>query len=71
MHDKFFIIYNHIDVISHVNNSNSNNNPNKSVKTFDCKTLYTKILHNKLNEAMELFVRGVFGYNKNKYILFI
>ena len=45
---KFFIIYNHIDVISHMNNSNSNNNPNKSIKTFDFKTLYTKIPHNKL-----------------------
>ena len=32
MHNKFFIIYNHIDVISHMNNSNSNNNPNKSYK---------------------------------------
>ena len=51
-----------------MNNSNSNNNPNKSIKTFDFKTLYTKIPHNKLKEAMELFVRDVFGYNKNKYI---
>ena len=56
MHNKFFIIYNHIDVISHMNNSNSNNNPNKSIKTFDCKTIYTKIPHNKLKEAMELFL---------------
>ena len=32
MHNKFFIIYNHIYVISHMNNSNSNNNPNKSIK---------------------------------------
>ena len=31
MHNKFFIIYNHIDVISHKNNSNSNNNPNESI----------------------------------------
>ena len=44
-------------MLSHMNNSNSNNNPNKSIKTFDFKTLYTKIPHNKLKEAMELFVR--------------
>ena len=68
MHNKFFIIYNYIDIISHMNNSNSNNNPNKSIKTFDFKTLYTTIPHNKLKEAMELFVRDVFGYNKNIYI---
>ena len=55
-------------VLSHMNNYNSNNNPNKSIKTFDFKTLYTKIPHNKLKEAMELFVRDVFGYNKKKYI---
>ena len=51
-----------------MNNSNSNNNPNKSIKTSDFKTLYTKISHNKYKEAMELFVTDVFGYNKNKYI---
>ena len=51
-----------------MNNSNSNNNPNKSIKTSDFKTLYTKIPHNKLKEAIELFVRAVFGYNNNKYI---
>ena len=51
-------------VLSHI----SNNNPNKRIKTFDFKTLYTKIPHNKLKEAMELFVRDVFGYNKNKDI---
>ena len=53
-------------MLSHKNNSNSNNT-DKSRKTFDFKTLYTKIPHNKLKEAMELFVRDVFGYNKNKY----
>ena len=56
MHNKFFIIYNHIDIISHMNNSNSNNNPNKSIKTFDFKKLYTKIPYNKLKEAIELVV---------------
>ena len=50
-------------MLSHMNNSNSNNNPNKSIKTFDFKTLYTTIPHNKFKEAIELFVRDVFGYN--------
>ena len=51
-----------------MNNSNSNPNPIKSIKTFDFKTLYTKIPHNNPKEVMELFVRDVFEYNKNKYI---
>ena len=62
---KFFIIDSHDEIIKHIHDSNSNRS-NKSVKSYDFKTLYTKIPHHKLKDTFGQFVRDVFNYN-NKF----
>ena len=35
---------------------------------FDFKTLYTKILHNKLKENLKIFISSVFNFKNKRYI---
>ena len=47
--------------------SNLLNPGNKYIKTFDFKTLYTKIPH-KLKENLKIFLSSVFSFKKKQYI---
>ena len=63
------IIDNHDEVLKFMNTSNVGGNNRKSVRTFDFKTLYTKIPHAGLKENVEIFVRRVFGHKKKHFII--
>ena len=68
-YNDYFIIDNHDEVLNFMNNSNVNGKDGKSVRTFDFKTLYTKIPHAELKENVATFVRRVFGHKKKRYII--
>ena len=48
--------------------SNLLNQNEKHIKTFDFKTLYTKIPHQKLRENIKDFISSVFTLKAKKYI---
>ena len=50
----------------------SNRSPliNKSVRTFDFKTLYTNIPHSKLKNNTKKFIQDIFTNNNKKYITY-
>ena len=48
--------------------SNYLNHYGRKINTYDFKTLYTKITHNKLKENIKTFISTMFGYKKRKYI---
>ena len=65
--NDFFIIDSRDPVITFLNEANTCANP-KSIKTYDFKTLYTSIPHNKLKENMNKFIKKVFEIKDKKYI---
>ena len=64
----YYIIDNNKEVIQFMKESNCLNNYDKNIKTYDFKTLYTKIPHNKLKTNIKTFISMLFGYKKRKYI---
>ena len=63
-----YIIDSNKEVIDFMIVSNLLNPGNKYIKTFDFKTLYTKIPHNKLKENLKIFISSVFSFKKKQYI---
>lgn len=65
--NKCFIIDNRNSVIRHINNCNRNNNTS-SVSTYDFKTLYTSIPHDKLKRTLASIIRSAFNSRRKKFI---
>ena len=65
---NFFIIEDNKDVIRIMVESNLINQNAKHIKTFDFKTLYNKIPHQKLRENIKDFISSVFILKAKKYI---
>ena len=65
--NKCFVIDNRDPVISFIQQCNRTNNV-RSVSTFDFKTLYTSIPHDKLNESLSQTIRSAFTSRKKKFI---
>ena len=65
---SYYIIDSNKEVIDFMIVSNLLNHGNKYIKTFDFKTLYTKIPHNKLKENLQIFISSVFSSKKKLYI---
>ena len=62
------IIDNRDDVLSFLNQSNRNNDRNKSIKSFDFENLYTNIPHDKLKDKIKSFVFKIFELKKSRFI---
>ena len=65
--NKCFIIDNRTPITNFINKCNQNGNVH-SVSTFDFKTLYTSIPHNKLKQALHTIIHNTFRSRKSKYI---
>lgn len=65
--NDFFIIDSRDPVIKHINEENTCPTP-KSLKTYDFKTLYTSIPHNKLKDNMNKFINKVYQIKDKSYI---
>jgi hypothetical protein len=65
--NKCFIIDNRTPVTNFIKSCNQNNNVH-SVSTFDFKTLYTSIPHDKLKSALSTLIRSTFRSRKKKFI---
>lgn len=62
-----FVIDNRDPVTAFINNCNKSNNVH-SVSTYDFKTLYTSIPHNKLKQSLSSTIRSAFTSRKKKFI---
>ena len=51
-----------------MNENNLFDNDNKFIKTFDFKTLYSDIPHDKLKENLEYFVNSVYEFKNKRYL---
>ena len=67
-HD-YFIIDNRNEVIKYMKDSNGLGRNGKSVKTYDFKTLYTSIPHDKLKDVVYKYIKKVFHEKGKKYIV--
>ena len=67
-HD-YFLIDNRDDVIKFMKDSNAININSKSVRTYDFKTLYTSIPHNKLKDVVSKFIKRVFNTKGKRFII--
>ena len=67
-YNDYFVVDNRDPVIEYMVLANGRNQPNKSVRTYDFTSLYTKIPHRKLKRNIEKFIRKVFMIKKKKYI---
>ena len=65
--NKCFIIDNRTPVTNFIKSCNQNNTV-QSISTYDFKTLYTSIPHNKLKEALSTIIRSTFRLKKKKFI---
>ena len=65
--NKCFVIDNRNPVTDYIKTCNQGNNVH-SVSTFDFKTLYTSIPHNKLKQSLSTIIRSAFRSRKKKYI---
>ena len=63
----FYIIDDNKPVIQFMKESNLKNNY-KNVKTYDFKTLYTKIPHGKLKDNIKKFVESVFQFKDKRFL---
>ena len=68
--NQYYIIDSNLSIIKHMDKSNRLPLINKSVKTFDFKTLYTNISHSKLKNNTNKFIQDIFTNNNNKYIIY-
>ena len=69
VYNDYFIIDNHDEVLNFMNKSNVNGNGRKSVRSFDFKTLYTKIPHIQLKQNVQTFVNRIFKHKNKRYIV--
>ena len=67
-YNDFFVVDNRDPIIDYMNYANGCNNRNKSVKTYDFTSLYTKIPHRKLKRNLKTFIEKVFNAKKKSYI---
>ena len=67
-YNDYFVVDNRDPVIEYMVRANALNHRNKSVRTYDFTSLYTKIPHRKLKRNMEKFIRKVFAIKGKKYI---
>ena len=65
---NYYVIDDNKDVINFMVESNLLNDNNKYLKTFDFKTLYSKIPHGKLKENIKKFISSVFAFKNRKYL---
>ena len=68
-YNDYFIIDNHDEVLDFMNTSNVSRNGRKSVRSYDFKTLYTKIPHMELKQNVQTFVNRVFRHKNKRYII--
>ena len=68
--NQYYIIDSNLSIIKHMDKSNRLPLINKSVKTFDFKTLYTNIPHSKLKNNTNKFIQDIFTNNNKKYITY-
>ena len=68
--NQYYIIDSNLSIIKHRDKSNRLPLINKSVKTFDFKTLYTNIPHSKLKNNTNKFIQDIFTNNNKKYITY-
>ena len=68
--NKCFIIENRNPVLNHIKQNNISNKV-QTVSTYDFKTLYTSIPHDKLKQSLSTTVRSVFNSRKKKFITVI
>ena len=64
---NYYILDDNKEVIKFMVESNLLNQRAKYIKTFDFKTLYTKIPHNLLKENIKSFVSSVFRFKNKKF----
>ena len=67
-YNDFFVVDNRDPVIEYMVYANGCNIRNKSVKTYDFTSLYTKIPHRKLKRNLAKFITKVFMAKKKEYI---
>ena len=67
-YNDYFVVDNRDPIIEYMILANGLNHPNKSVRTYDFTSLYTKIPHRKLKRNMKRFIRKVFAIKKKKYL---
>ena len=65
---NFYIIEDNKEIIRFMVESNLQNQNEKHIKTFDFKTLYTKIPHLKLKDNIKDFISSLFTLKEKKYI---
>ena len=68
-YNDYFIIDNHDDVLNFMNKSNVDGSGRKSTRSFDFKTLYTKIPHIELKQNVQTFVNRIFKHKNKRYII--
>ena len=66
-YNNCFVIDNRNPIISHIKHCNQTNNIH-SVSTYDFKTLYTSIPHDKLKHSLATSIRTAFNSRKKKFI---
>ena len=66
--NQYYIINSHQEIIEHMDKANQSAHVNKSVSTFDFKTLYTNIPHYKLKMNINKFILDIYKNNNKKYI---
>ena len=69
VYNDYFIIDNHDEVLKFMNKNNVSGSRRKSVRSYDFKTLYTKIPHDGLKQNVDSFVRRVFKHKNKRYIV--
>ena len=67
-YNDYFVVDNRDPVIEYMVFANGRNHPNKSIRTYDFTSLYTKIPHRKLKRNLEKFIRKVFMIKGKKFI---
>ena len=67
-YNDFFVVDNRNPVLEHIAYANGSNTKNKSVKTYDFTSLYTKIPHKKLKNNIAKFINKVFMAKQKPYI---
>ena len=66
--NDFYIIDDNQEVINYMIVENINGNKPKTVKTYDFKSLYGKIPHNKLKSNVSHFITSIFQLKGKKYL---